>query len=129
MWKIRALYLSVLMLAGCAGLERGCSSMCAEEFGSDWIIVELTEAGGKPYRCWELRDVSITSEAGSDGIYWLTEVGNLIHVSGSYDYIQVEHNAWDEAFEELNLTREACTAIRAKRYDPYKDEYVIPESL
>ena len=118
--------LLLVLLTGCAGLERSCSSCSARNFGSDWIVVELTETDGKPYRCWELNEVSITNEEGSDGIYWKTKEGNLMHISGSYDYIQVVNEKWDEAFAEINMTREACTKIRTKKFDPVQNKYIFP---
>ena len=119
--------LLVLLLVSCAGLDRSCSSCMATEFGADWVVVELTEAEGKPYRCWELRGLSITSEERSDGIYWKNNKGNLVHVAGSYDYVQVESGQWEDAFREINMTAEACAVIRNKTYDPAIDRYVSPQ--
>jgi hypothetical protein len=114
-----------LFMTGCAGLDRGISSCSATQFGSNWIVVELTEAGGKPYRCWELNDVALSSETQSDGIFWKDAHG-LVHVSGSYDYIQVTGGDWDEAFKYVNLTRAACKVIRESFYDPIQEKYVHP---
>jgi hypothetical protein len=118
----------VLMFAmvGCAGIERSCSSCMAQSLGSDWIVVELREMDGTPYRCWQLKDTSISNEEGSDGIYWVTDDGNLVHVSGSYDRVQVENGQWDEAFAEINMTREACRQVNQARYDVLKGKYVTP---
>jgi len=98
----------------------------ATNLGANWVVVELTEAEAKPYRCWELHGVTITSEEGSDGIFWKdSQTGNLIHVSGSYDYVQVK-GTWDAAFQQLGLTKESCKAIRESRYDLKTERYVRP---
>lgn len=126
--KIRKLAPLLALLVGCAYVDRGCSSCGATAFGADWVVVELTEMGAKPYRCWELRNTTITSETQSDGIYWKDpNTGNLIHVSGSYDYVQVMNGNWNSAFAQLNLDRQACTYVRAKRYNPVEEKYYIPE--
>ena len=116
-----------LFVVGCAGLERGCSSCMAQEFGSDWVIVELREADGTPYRCWVLRGVSVSNETSSDGIYWKDNNGNLVHVSGSYDRVQVRMGKWNEAFDTLNLTQDECRKVRESRYDAKSGRYVTPE--
>lgn len=119
----------LFLISACPGVERGCTSCMAKEFGADWVVVELTEAGGKPYRCWELRGASVENERASDGIYWKDTVSdNLVHVSGSYDYVQVVGGDWDSAYAELNLTKDACAKIRARRFDPETNEYVNPET-
>jgi len=119
--------LFVIMLGGCAYLDRGCSSCSATALGADWVVVELTEAGAKPYRCWELRGTTITSEEHSDGIYWKdSESGNLIHVSGSYDYVQVRNGNWSAAFQQLGLSKKVCEMIRSKRYDLETETYRLP---
>jgi hypothetical protein len=93
--------------------------------GADWVVVELVEMNGSPYRCWELRNVALSSEEGSDGIYWKDrESGNLIHVSGSYDYVQVRDGNWDAAFRQINMSREACTIIHNRVFDPIVGKYV-----
>jgi len=126
-WSIYGSYVLVaILITGCAGVERSCSSTLATELGGDWIIVELRENDGIPYRCWMLEGVSVDNEENSDGIYWQTEDGNLIHVSGSYDRVQVEDGKWDEAFAEINMTRKACEQVNKSTYDPDKQEYVLP---
>ena len=116
----------LLTLTGCAGVERSCSSCAASSLGADWVVVELREIDGTPYRCWMLRGVSIQNEEGSDGIYWVTEDGNLVHVSGSYDRVQVESGQWDAAFAEINMTEKACKDINQSVYDPNSREYLLP---
>ena len=91
MKRFIAIMMMCLTMSGCAGFERGCSSTMATSFGSDWAVVELTEQRGTPYRCWTLEGVSVANEEMSDGIYWKTRKGHLVHISGSYDYVQVKN--------------------------------------
>lgn len=114
----QALFVSMLFV-GCAGTARNCSSCNATSFGADWIVVQMG-MDGTPYRCWELRDTSIANEEGSDGIYWLSQDGNLVHISGHYNRVQVVRGRWDEAFAELGLTAATCRAVheRPVRVDP-----------
>lgn len=109
-----------LCLVGCAGMSRGCSSWWAENAGSDWVVVQM-DFNGMPYRCWELRDTAITNEAQSDGIYWKESgTGNLVHLSGHYNRVQVMSGNWDRAFSELGLARETCGQIQKQRFDPVR---------
>lgn len=102
----------VLVLCSCAGMQRECTSCCASELGSDWVIVQM-DGFGRVMRCWELHDVSVANESSSDGIYWQSEDGHLVHISGFYNRVQVDHGGWDEAYAELGLTKEVCTRVRA----------------
>jgi hypothetical protein len=67
---------------------------------------------GRVMRCWELHDVSIANEDSSDGIYWESSDGHLVHISGFYNRVQVEHKGWDEAYAELGLNKMVCTRVR-----------------
>jgi hypothetical protein len=107
-------YLAALLLIGCAGTYRDCSSGCAGEFGADWVIVQVA-TDGQPFRCWDLHNVAVTNESNTDGIYWQDSHGNLVHISGFYNRVQVTGGHWNEAFDQLGLTRETCTAIRSQR--------------
>ena len=119
--------LIVIMATGCAGISRKCSSCWAKNIGADWLVVELREMDGAPYRCWELKGVSLDNEENSDGIYWKDGgTGNLIHISGSYDYIQVKSNNWDAAYSFFGLTRESCRLIRDSIYNPRTGKYEPP---
>jgi len=120
--------LMALLLMSCAGLDRSCSSFCAGSLGADWIVVELTEDDGVPYRCWELRNVSISNEPQSDGIYWKNNHGNLVHIAGSYDRVQVYSGQWEKGFAEINMTRAACAEVNARRFDTKTGVYLNPDS-
>jgi len=100
-----------VLLAGCAGMGRSCASCNAESFGADWVVVQM-DLAGQPVRCWELRNVSITNEPHSDGIYWEGTGGNLVHISGFYNRVQVTGGQWDAAFREVGLTQAECRRIR-----------------
>jgi hypothetical protein len=109
------LFLVVFLLPACAGWGRGCSSCTAKQFGADWVVVK-NDLNGKPFRCWALGDVSITNEGQSDGIYWKSPRGHLVHIAGNYDYVQVEHMDWRSAYAELGLTEETCEALRDRLF-------------
>lgn len=115
-----------VLFVGCAGMGRSCSSCNAESFGANWVVAQM-DLSGKPFRCWELHGVSITNESGSDGIYWKSESGHLVHLSGTYNRVQVNGDDWDGAFKELGLTRQSCGAVRAQMFDPTSSEYRTPE--
>lgn len=115
--------LVILSMVGCAGMERGCASCTAQSFGADWVVVQM-DLSGKPFRCWELRNVSISNEPQSDGIYWKdTTTDNLVHISGLYNRVQVERGNWDKAYTDIGLTKEACAFIRERTYDPADGQF------
>lgn len=105
-----------VVLQSCAGWEKGCSSGCASSLGADWIIVQYTMSG-EPFRCWALENVSVDNEAQSDGIYWLTPTRNLVHISGTYNRVQVVGNRWDEGYAEVGLTEAGCSAIHSRVFN------------
>lgn len=107
----------VAMLAGCASTSRACASCDAENFGADWVVVQM-DNDGRPYRCWVLHDVSISSESG-DGVYWKdADSGNLIHISGHFNRVQVVGRNLDNAYTTLGLTEDTCAKVRGQMYDP-----------
>ena len=102
-------YLLLSFLAGCAGMQRSCSSCMAEEFAADWIVAEYNYMG-TPTHCWKLENTSIANESQSDGIYWLDRgTHNLVHISGWYNRVQVENNMWQEAANSLGISLDRCT--------------------
>ncbi len=115
-WK-RYVFL-FFFLGACAGTQRSCSSCAASEFGSDWVVVQL-DLNGNPFRCWALRDTSIDNESQSDGIYWLDSgTGNLVHISGLYNRVQVENGNWEHAYRELGITEDSCAVIHDRVWTP-----------
>jgi len=101
-------YLGLLFLGGCAGLSKDCSSCSAESFGADWVIVQQSSLTGQAIKCWQLHNVSVSNEAGSDGIFWKDEHGNLVHISGNYNRIQVLNGKFKEAADSLDVVLEKC---------------------
>lgn len=109
--------ITVVVIAGAVswrGVSRGCSGCYAQNVGADWVVVQL-DLAGEPFRCWELHSVSIANESQSDGIYWEEENGNLVHISGLYNRVQVEDESWEDAFDSLGLSQETCEAISRSR--------------
>jgi len=105
-------FVALVGLVGCAGMDRCWADCNAENFGSDWVVVQ-TDLSGRAFRCWELHGASIANEEHSDGIYWKDpSTQNLVHISNLYNRVQVVGGAWNDAFIQLGITREQCRAIR-----------------
>lgn len=101
-------FLVLLLLTGCAGFNRGCSSFNAQAFGSDWIVLQYG-FDGKPINCWQLKNTSISNEEHSDGIYWLdSHSGHLVHISGWYNRVQVAQGRYDEAAKAIGVDLGKC---------------------
>ena len=113
------------LLTGCAAVQRDCSSFGAENFGADWVVVQL-DLNGQPFRCWALHKTSITNEQGSDGIWWRAPGGNLVHISGLYNRVQVNNNNWSAAYHEVGITQETCSAISNHILTP---SHAVPEEV
>lgn len=107
-WKKIPTYLGMLFLVGCAGLEKDCSSCSATSFGGDWIITQ-NRLDGTPFNCWKAKGVSISNEHGSDGIWWQSGTGHLIHIAGSYTRVQVMRGDWAGAAKEVGVDLSKCT--------------------
>lgn len=99
--------LMLLTVASCDGFARGCSSEMAENFGADWIVAQR-KYDGSVLHCWRLKDVSITNEPGSDGIYWQGADGNLIHISGWYDRVQISGEKWVAGAASIGVALTEC---------------------
>lgn len=112
----------LFFVASCAGTQRSCASSCAQDYGADWVVVQM-DNGGRSYRCWQLSDVSIANEHESDGIYWMSPDGHLVHVSGHYNRVQIDGGRWDEGLAEVGLTRASCVTIQGRRYVPEQGEW------
>jgi hypothetical protein len=116
MWRRRIVITAMLLilLSGCAGMRRGCSSFWATQAGADWIVVQY-DFNMDPKCCWKLQDVSISNEPQSDGIYWKdSTTGHLVHVSGWYNRVQVEGGRYDEAAKLLGVDVSKITNGRYK---------------
>ena len=100
--------LAALAIAGCAGTQRSCASSCASQLGADWLVVQY-KYDGEPMNCWKLNNTSVDNEPASDGIYWQESVsGNLVHISGWYNRVQVENGRWKEAADSVGVDLERC---------------------
>jgi hypothetical protein len=106
-----------LLLMGCAGMSRDCSSCWASSTGGDWIIVQY-RTDGTPINCWELRNSPVANEQGTDGIYWQDPGGHLVHISGWYNRVQVQGERWEEAARTLGIDDARC---KGGVYLPAKD--------
>lgn len=115
----------LVLLAGCASTSRSCSSCNASTFGADWVVVQM-DNDGRPYRCWELHGASIDSES-ADGIVWKdTSTGNLVHVMGHINRVQVTGGDWNHAYHELGLSKQTCEEVRDASYDPITRTFILP---
>jgi hypothetical protein len=106
MKKVVTASLCLTLLVGCAGWERDCNSYSATQLGADWVVTQIG-MDGKPFNCWQLKGVGITNETASDGIFWNDEAG-LIHLSGWYNRIQVEHGAFAKAGTAIGVDITKC---------------------
>jgi len=102
----RMIWLS-LLLTGCAGFSRRCSSTWASATGADWLVVQHRN-DGSVYKCWKLLKTSVDNEPQSDGIYWQSATGHLIHLSGWYTRIQVQNNQFTSAAKEAGIDITIC---------------------
>lgn len=117
-------FVVAVFIVGCAGMHRSCQSCNAENFGADWVIVKM-DMEGRPYRCWRLANTSVTNEGQSDGIYWASPDGHLVHISGHYNRVQVQSGDWAGALRELGLDEATCNAIAKERYDYASHSYKL----
>ena len=104
--KLRTI-LVALLLTGCAGMQRDCSSCNASSFGGDWIVVQY-RFDGSPINCWQMRNTPITNETQSDGIYWQDRGGHLVHIAGWHNRVQVQGERWEEAAAALGIEESRC---------------------
>ena len=102
--KTIRLFLLALLLTGCAGMSRDCSSCNASNFGGD---VQY-RFDGSPINCWKLRATPITNETQSDGIYWQDRGGHLVHIAGWHNRVQVQGERWEEASATLGVEEPRC---------------------
>ncbi len=106
--KNRSFLVVLLMsMASCAGMQRSCASCTAEKFGADWIVVQY-KMDGVPLNCWQMPSTSIDNEQGSDGIYWQSPDGHLVHISGHYNRVQVKGGDYAGAAEHIGVDLKRC---------------------
>jgi len=106
--RMAPVMLSVALLGGCAGFQRGCSSNMAGAFGSSWLVVQY-RADGSAMNCWKLKDASVANEEKSDGIYWQDPKSrHLVHVSGWYNRVQVDGADFEVAAQLVGVDAAKC---------------------
>jgi hypothetical protein len=101
-------FLGLLFLVSCAGMERDCSSGCNSNFGADWVVLQYGY-DGTPINCWKLSNIAISNESHTDGIFWQASSGNLVHISGWYNRVQVTGGQWPGAAQQLGIDMAGCT--------------------
>lgn len=101
------MWLTLAFTVACAGQMRECSGCAAENFGADWIIVQY-KTDGSPINCWKLNGDSVSNEEHSDGIWWKSNDGHLVHISGWYNRVQVAGGNWDGAAAQLGVDVAKC---------------------
>ena len=97
----------LLLTCSCAGMQRDCSSGCAQSFGSDWIVLQYGY-DGKPINCWKLQNTAISNEHATDGIFWQSPGGHLVHISGWYNRVQVSNGDYSGAAKQLGIELNSC---------------------
>jgi hypothetical protein len=103
----KRLWVLLVFLCGCASWQRDCQSCNASSFGSDWIVLQYG-FDGKPINCWQLTNTAIDNETGTDGIYWQSPSGHLVHISGWYNRVQVTNRDFVGAAKQLGIDSTSC---------------------
>lgn len=93
---LAAFLLFFFLVFGPSGLNRNVNAWRASAFGSDWLVVHYAQ-DGRVINHWELHDLSIGNETQSDGIFFLDNDGNVVHLSGQYVYIEIKKDQWKSA--------------------------------
>lgn len=82
-----AVILGGLLCWGPAGIKTAFSGWKASAYGSDWLVVQYAQSGCVITH-WELENEAVQNETSSDGIFFVTEDGPVVHLSGHYAYVQ-----------------------------------------
>jgi len=107
----------LLVCVGCASIDRDCASCGASNFGGDWIVLQYG-FDGTPINCWQLRNVAIENEHATDGIYWQSSDGHLVHISGWYNRAQVTNGDFAGAARQLGINLASCSEGRYTKPTP-----------
>lgn len=97
--------IGLFISVGPKGCDRSLSSWKASAYGSDWLVVQYAQ-DGSIISSWELTNKSIGNEAGSDGIYFLDDDDNVVHLSGHYIYVEVQHESKMDGLKKRFLKEE-----------------------
>lgn len=107
--RFTSIALTLGVLAGCAGQQRGCQNWQAQTYGADWVVAQIG-VDGHPARCWVLRGVSVANESQSDGLHWLSRDGHLVHLAGWIDRVQVSGGDFKAAGAQIGVNDvQGCT--------------------
>lgn len=98
---------AVLALSGCASMNKGCSQFNAENFGSDWIVVQF-DLTGRPFNCWKLRGASVSSGEGGNVDWKDTNTAHLVHITGWENRVQVANGDFASAAKLLGVDDAQC---------------------
>jgi hypothetical protein len=79
-------------------------------------VVQL-KMDGDIKNCWQLRNLAISNEHSSDGIWW-ADRGGQVHIAGWYNYVQVSD--WNAASVTLGVNLSQCTGGRYRTLDEIK---------
>ncbi len=85
------------VLAGPAGCSNRYTAWKASAYGSDWLVVQYA-LNGSVINHWNLKNKAVHNEGSSDGIYFLNENNESVHLSGHYVYVQ---NPTEETCKKL----------------------------
>lgn len=108
MLRKRALFiLLALVMTGCAGFNKGCSKWAANEFGSDWIVVQYT-MDGKPFHCWKLQGASVTGTEGGSVDWQDRRNSHLVHITGWENRVQVVGGDFESAGNLVGIDSAKC---------------------
>ena len=95
-------------------LGMGCNPAYSEDAPSDWLVVQQ-RADGTPSHCWALRHTNVVLGYGGTWVSWPTPGGNTVYVTNPLIRVQIRHGSWSEAYSDLGITQEVCTAVSQTR--------------
>ncbi len=84
---ILVIIVGIIVCYGPAGIKTGVYGWKASAYGSDWLVVQYAQSGCV-ITSWELENEAVQNESSSDGIYFVTEKGPVVHLSGHYTFVQ-----------------------------------------
>jgi len=84
---LAVILIGVVVCMGPAGIKTQFSGWQASAYGSDWLVVQYAQSGCVITH-WDLENEAVQNETNSDGIYFVTEEGPVVHLSGHYAYVQ-----------------------------------------
>lgn len=95
-----AIVVLLAVITGPQGCRNRLRSWSSSAYGSDWMIVQYAQ-DGSVITNWEVKNRAVNNEQNSDGIYFIDDDGNVVHLSGHYVYVEIRGDKWDEARRRL----------------------------